>query len=277
MGRMITAKTKLLAIIGDPVQHSLSPVMRNASFEALGLDYVYVALNVKKEELETAVAGMQVLGFRGFNATMPHKKALCGLVDEMDEFAKFCDAVNTVDINETLYGYNTDGPGALEALKQAQADISKSVVIGAGGAGRAIAYALAKGGSEVTILNRDERKADAVAEKIRKAGLKAKSGGLNELEAQLKTASTLCHATPVGMHGHESVIPAKRLHPELTVMDAVYKTTETKLIADAKKAGCQIVPGWKMLLHQGQLSFERWTGKKAPMDVMEQALKEAMK
>lgn len=273
---MITSKTKLLAIIGDPVQHSLSPVMRNASFEALGLDFAYVALHVKKEDLDKAVRGMQVLGFRGFNATMPHKKALCERVDDIDEFAQFCQAVNTVDINGELYGYNTDGPGTLDALKAAKADLSKSVVMGAGGAGRAIAYALAKNGSDVTILNRDEKKADALAEKIRGAGFKAKSGGLKKLEAELKTASTLCHVTPVGMHGNESAVPAGLLHGKLTVMDAVYKTTDTQLISDAKKAGCNTVPGWKMLLHQGRLSFERWTGKKAPMDVMENALLEAM-
>lgn len=273
---MITAKTKLLAIIGDPVQHSLSPVMRNASFQALGLDYLYVALTVRKENLESAVRGMQALGFRGFNATMPHKKALCGLVDEIDEFAEFCQAVNTVDIDGTLYGYNTDGPGTLDALKAEKADLSHCIVLGAGGAGRAIAYALAKDGSDVTILNRDAAKAQELADKLKQAGLKAKSGGLDQLQARIKDATTLCHVTPVGMHEHESVVPAKLLRPDLTVMDAVYKEKDTKLIADAKKAGCRTVPGMQMLLYQGRLSFERWTGRKAPMDVMEKALRDAI-
>lgn len=274
---MITAKTKLLAIIGDPVQHSLSPVMRNASFQALGLDYLYVALHVRKENLESAVKGMQALGFRGFNATMPHKKALCGLVDEIDEFAEFCQAVNTVDIDGTLYGYNTDGPGALDALKVARADTSSTVIIGAGGAGRAIAYALAKDGSDVTILNRDAAKAQELADKLKQAGLKAKSGGLDQLENRLKDAATLCHVTPVGMHDDDSVVPAKLLRRDVTVMDAVYKEKDTQLIADAKAAGCKTVPGLQMLLYQGRISFERWTGRKAPMDVMEKALREAIR
>jgi len=274
---MITAKTKLLAIIGDPVQHSLSPIMRNASFEALGLDYLYVALHVKKNDLEAAVRGMQALGFRGFNATMPHKKALCNLVDEIDEFADFCQAVNTVDIDGTLYGYNTDGPGTLDALKAVHADTSHAVVLGAGGAGRAIAYALAKDGSDLTILNRDASKASELADKIRKAGLKAKGGGLDRLDAEVKKATTLCHVTPVGMHDNATIVPAKLLRADLTVMDAVYKKKDTKLITNAKKAGCITVPGLQMLLYQGRLSFERWTGKKAPMDVMEKALENAFK
>ncbi len=273
---MITAKTRLYAIIGDPVQHSLSPVMRNASFAALGLDCAYVALRVKKEDLSAAVFGMKALGFGGFNATMPHKKALCSLVDEIDEFAAFCEAVNTVDIQKgKTFGYNTDGPGVLEALRAEKADLSEVVVVGAGGAGRAIAYALAKNGSRVTILNRDAANAKALADKMRKAGLSAQSGGLGELENALKTATTLCHVTPVGMHNDETILPARLLRNDLTVMDAVYKTADTRLICDAKKAGCKTVPGWKMLLYQGRLGFERWTGKKAPIDVMEQALKEA--
>lgn len=249
--------------------------MRNASFQALGLDYIYVALRVRKEYLEPAVAGMQVMGFRGFNATMPHKKALCGLVDEIDEFAEFCQAVNTVDIDGTMYGYNTDGPGTLDALKAANADTSSTVVLGAGGAGRAIAYALAKSGSNVTILNRDALKAAELAEKIKKTGLKAKSGSLDRLETEIKNATTLCHVTPVGMQEGKSMVPARLLRPDLTVMDAVYKEKDTRLITDAKKAGCITVPGLQMLLYQGRLSFERWTGRKAPMDVMEKALREA--
>ncbi|MDP2718173.1 MAG: shikimate dehydrogenase [Candidatus Micrarchaeota archaeon] len=274
---MITSKTKLYAIIGDPVQHSLSPVMRNAAFTALNLDCAYVALRVTKENLKAAVDGMNAMEFGGFNATMPHKKALCALVDEIDEFAEFCEAVNTVDIkNGKLFGYNTDGPGTLEALQAEKADISECVVIGAGGAGRAIAYALAKNGSNVTILNRDMQKAKSLADKIQKAGFSASAGGLEQLEAAVKTATTLCHVTPIGLHEEASIVPATLLRKNLTVMDAVYRTKDTPLIADAKKAGCKTVPGWKMLLYQGRQSFERWTGKKAPMDVMEQALRGAM-
>ncbi len=274
---MITSKTKVIALIGDPVQHSLSPVMRNAAFEALGLDYVYVSLQVRKEGLKAAVEGMKALGFRGFNVTMPHKKAVCALLDEIDESAEFCEAVNTVVIDEgRLTGSNTDGPGALDALKEARADLSKPVLLGAGGAGRAIAYALAKDGSDVVILNRSVDKAEALAKKIRDAGFRAKAGGLGGLEKHLKNATALCNATSVGFEKDESPVAAALLHEGLTVMDIVVEPRFTRLIRDAKAAGCTVVPGEKMLLHQGKKSFEAWTGEKAPLDVMRKAVESAI-
>lgn len=274
---MITSKTKVIALIGDPVQHSLSPVMRNAAFEALGLDYVYVSLQVKKEDLKEAFGGMKALHFRGFNVTTPHKKAVCALLDEIDEFAEFCEAVNTVVIDDgMLKGSNTDGPGALDALKEAKADLGKVVVLGAGGAGRAIAYALAKDGAGVTILNRTVEKAEALAEKIRGAGFKAQAGGLDRMEEELKKATTVCNASKVGFESNESMVPKEMLRKELTVMDAVVEPRYTRLILDAKEKGCNIVPGEKMLLHQGKKSFELWTGTKAPVEVMQKAIEDAM-
>ncbi|MBI2444804.1 shikimate dehydrogenase [Candidatus Micrarchaeota archaeon] len=275
---MNTAKTRLVALIGDPVAHSLSPAIHNAGFAALGMDWAYVAATVKADELSDAVKGMQALGFEGFNSTMPHKTALVPLMDETDAFAEFCQAVNTVTLRGgRLHGYNTDGPGSLNALKAAKADVSNAVILGAGAAGRAMALALAEAGSKVTILNREAKKADGVAEKLKKSGHDATSGALGTAPRQIKNATVLCNATAVGMHSNETPVTKSALHKGLTVLDAVYAPRHTRLIQDAKAAGCSIVAGEDMLLHQAMIGFELWTGKKAPESAMRKAMEEGFR
>ncbi|MBI5226521.1 shikimate dehydrogenase [Candidatus Micrarchaeota archaeon] len=274
---MITAKTHIVALIGEPVKHSLSPAMHNAAFAQLGLDWAYVALSVKTQNLAQAVAGMKALNFQGFNATMPHKQALVHLVDELDPFAKFCQAVNTVSVrNGKLLGFNTDGPGTLNALKEAKADLSHVVILGAGGTGSAMALALAQAGSEVVILNRDVKKAEGLAHKIGKTGdVLIEAGSLDEAADRIREATVLCNATSVGMRTNETPISKNALHPGLTIMDAVYAPRLTRLIKDAKGVGAHVVTGDRMLLHQGMIAFERWTGGKAPKTAMENALEHA--
>jgi len=272
---MISAKTRLVALIGNPVDHSLSPASHNAGFAALKMDWAYFAAAVKPEQLQAAVEGMKALGFAGFNSTMPHKTALVGMMDDVDAFAEFCQAVNTVTIyNGQLHGYNTDGPGALNALKAADANLSHAIILGAGAAGRAMALALAQTGTKVTILNRDEKKAAHVAQKLKKEGFDAKSGSLHDVAKAIQSATVLCNATAVGMHSDETPVPKAALHKDLTVLDAVYAPRHTRLLKDAHAAGCKTVAGEDMLLHQAMIGFELWTGKKAPIAAMRSAMEE---
>ncbi len=272
---MITAKTQLVALIGDPVKHSLSPTLHNAAFAHLGMDWTYVAFAVKAPQLPAAVAGMKALQLQGFNATMPHKQALVHLVDELDPFARFCQAVNTVTIQSgRLTGYNTDGPGTLKALQDAHADLSHSVILGAGAAGSAMALALAQAGSDVVILNRDVKKAEQVAQRI---GIRAiEAGSLDEARERMADATVVCNATSVGMKANESPVPKMAFHPGLTALDAVYAPRHTRFIQDAEKAGARTVTGDCMLLHQGMIGFQLWTGGKAPHAAMEKALQDAL-
>ncbi len=275
---MITAKTRLVALIGDPVEHSLSPAIHNAGFAQLKMDWAYVAASVKSENLETAVEGMKALGFAGFNSTMPHKTALVRIMDEVDSFADFCQAVNTVTIRDgRLHGYNTDGPGSLNALNATKANLSNAVVLGAGAAGRAMALALAQAGASVTILNRDEKKGESLTQKLKKEGVDARAGALDKAAVILKDATVLCNATAVGMHSDETPVPKAALHKDLTVLDAVYAPRHTRLLKDAQVAGCKTVAGEDMLLHQAMIGFKLWTGKKAPEAAMRKAMEEGFR
>lgn len=275
---MITAKTRLVALIGEPVAHSLSPAIHNAGFAQLKMDWAYVAAAVKTENLEAAVEGMKAMSFAGFNSTMPHKTALVGLMDEVDAFADFCQAVNTVTIRDgRLHGYNTDGPGSFNALNAVKADISRAVILGAGAAGRAMALALCQAGSAVTILNRDEKKGASLAQKLKKEGVDARAGGLDKAAAILKDATVLCNATAIGMQTDETPVPKTALHKDLTVLDAVYAPRHTRLFKDAQAAGCKTVAGEDMLLHQAMIGFQLWTGKKAPEAAMRKAMEEGFR
>lgn len=274
---VINAKTQLVALIGDPVKHSLSPAMHNAAFSALKMNWAYVAAEVKTHDLPTAVAGLRALQFQGFNSTMPHKQALVQLVDQLDPFACFCQAVNTVTIrNGRLHGYNTDGPGALKALQEANADLSRAIVLGAGAAGSAMALALTQVSAQVTILNREARKAESLAQKIAENGAKIQAGCLDEAADHLANATVVCNATSVGMNTNESPIPKTALHSGLSVLDAVYAPRRTRLIQDAENVGAKTITGDQMLLQQGMIGFELWTGGKAPKKAMEKALESVL-
>lgn len=270
----INGKTQLACIIGDPVYHSLSPIMHNSAYQSLGLNWVYVAFRVKKENLQSAVMGIKSLGIRGVSVTIPHKVAVLSLLDSLDAVAEKIGAINTiVNQNGKLYGYNTDWEGAMLALKEKTRIQGKKVVlIGAGGAGRAIAFGLKKEGAEVTILNRTVEKAKNLAKEI-----DAKFGGLEDLEV-IKESDIVVNATSVGMHPkhHECIVPKELLHSNLTVFDIVYTPKETELLKRAKEKGAKIVYGYKMLLYQAVRQFELFVGRSAPTAVMEEALLRAL-
>jgi len=275
----ISGKTRVCAIIGDPVEHSLSPVMHNAAFKELGLNLVYVAFTVTRKELKDAVLGARSLGLRGLNVTMPHKNAVMNYLDETDSTAKAIGAVNTILNNQRkLIGYNTDGKGAMIALQEngIYPEEKKMLLLGAGGAAKAIAFQAAQEVEELVILNRTSEKATKLAELLcKKFGKKVKGGALSAevLKEELKNADILVNATSVGMHPDVNVspVPPDLLRRDLCVMDIIYNPFETKLVKDAKAVGAKVVLGLEMLLYQGAVSFEIWTNCPAPVDVMRKA------
>jgi shikimate dehydrogenase len=275
----INGKTRVCAVIGDPVEHSLSPVMHNAAFQKLGLNLVYVAFKVTRNGLKDAISGARSLGLRGLNVTMPHKKAVIGYLDETDSTAEAIGAVNTILNNQgKLVGYNTDGKGALIALQEngVYSDEKKMLLLGAGGAAKAIAFQAAQEVKELVIVNRTSDKAEQLAELLcKKFGKKVKGRKLSTevLKEELKTTDILVNATSVGMHPDVNVspVPLDLLRRDLCVMDIIYNPFETKLVKDAKAVGAKVVLGLEMLLYQGAVSFEIWTNCPAPVDVMKKA------
>ena len=275
----LSGKTVLYAVIGDPISHSLSPVMQNAAFEAMKMDCVFLAFKVAPAEVENALRGLRGLGIRGLNVTMPDKNAVIAHLDEVDETAKFLGSVNTI-LNEDgkLRGFSTDGAGAHRALEENGAILTekKLVLLGAGGAARAIAFTLAKEVGELVLLNRTPEKTAWLAEALnRRFRKKVTAGSLSPstIQENLRDADILINATSVGMHPHamQSLVKSEWLKPSLTVMDIVYNPLETKLAKDAKAAGAKVISGLEMLIYQGATSFEIWTGKPAPVEVMRKA------
>lgn len=276
----ISGKTRVCGIIGDPVEHSLSPVMHNAAFEELNLDFVYVAFRVRREELREAIIGTRSLDLHGLNVTMPHKNAVMRHLDEIDSTTRSIGAVNTILNDEgRLMGYNTDGVGALKALKETGITPKgkKLLLLGAGGAGKAIAFHAAQEVEELVILNRTPQKAKKLAEVLRKDfNKKIDSNGLSieTIKEELRDTDILVNATSVGMHPKvdQSLVPPSLLRPDLCVMEIVYSPLETKLAKDAKAVGAKVVSGIEMLVYQGAASFEIWANHKAPVKAMKQAV-----
>jgi shikimate dehydrogenase len=281
----ISGKTKICGLIGDPVEHTMSPVMHNAAFAKLGLDYAYLPFHVKPEELPRAVSGFKALNVIGFNVTIPHKVAVIPLLDELDPLAEKIGAVNTVvNNNGVLKGYNTDASGFLQALLErgVEPEGKNIVLLGAGGAARAIAYILSEHDARLAILNRREELdwAEAIATNIKKdLGKDIEVFELlpDYLEKALEPADILVNATSVGMSpaNDVSLVPARLIKSGLVVVDIVYNPVRTKMLRDAMVAGAVTVEGLDMLVWQGALAFEKWTGEKPPFDLMKEvALRE---
>ena len=272
----IKGSTNIVGLIGHPVEHSFSPPMHNSAFKKLGMDYVYTAFDVDPNNLKEAIGGARALNIKGFNVTIPHKIEVMKYLAEIDEIASLIGAVNTIDFKD-LKGYNTDGIGAIKAIGEVTNVKNKNIVIvGAGGASRAISFYLAKYGADsLTILNRNVDKAQGLASDVLSSGLidDVESNSIDSMD--LTDMDILINTTPVGMHPNVDDAPialAGDMHEDLVVFDAVYNPNETRLLKEAIKAGAKPVYGIKMLLYQGAESFEIWTGKKAPIDAMEEAL-----
>lgn len=284
---MISTKTIICGLIGNPVEHSVSPAMQNAAFDSLGLDYIYLPFRVTADNLARAVDGLKVLNMRGVNVTIPHKVAILPLLDELEPLAKKIGAVNTI-VNDKgrLKGYNTDAAGFLKILLERGVEPKgkKVVVLGAGGASRAVSFTLAERGAEIVILNRRQEIDWAVelASSISQLSTKeVKALELNDenLSSVLEAADVLVNATSVGMSpdSNNSPLPAGLLKPELVVFDVVYNPLKTRLLAEAEVAGAETISGIDMLVWQGALAFELWTGAEAPADIMKAKAIEALK
>ncbi|MFH0848104.1 MAG: shikimate dehydrogenase [archaeon] len=281
---MITGTTKVCGIIGDPVEHSLSPIMHNAAFDKLGIDCIYVTFRVPSDHLEEATKGLRSVGILGFNVTVPHKTRILKYLDRLDELAKRIGAVNTV-LNKrgSLVGYNTDATGALKALEENQVRTSKCgfTILGAGGAARAIVFALAKTSHKITVLNRTYEKARRLELDIkRELGVDIEASRLSRkiLSDVLPLTDVLVNATTVGMKGSSGTLIDKAdLRRKPTVFDIVYRRSETDLLRKARLCGCKTIGGIEMLLHQGAAAFEIWTGRKAPLKTMRSALYASMR
>ncbi|MFC6732005.1 MULTISPECIES: shikimate dehydrogenase [unclassified Haladaptatus] len=264
---------QVFGLLGNPVGHSLSPPMHEAGYAALGMDARYVTFEPAPSDLETAIRGADALGIAGLNVTIPFKQDVLELV-EPDDLAARIGAVNTIDFSgETPTGHNTDAVGAVRALRDHDVNLSgEAVVVGAGGAGRAVAFGLADEGVTVRIANRTEQTAHDLAAVVPNATGHA----LSELPALLESASVLVNATSVGMESDETPVPRDALHADLAVLDAVYRPLETRLLRDAAAVGATTVDGAWMLLYQGVEAFERWTGRDAPVAEMNTALRERL-
>jgi len=257
-------------LVGNPVEHSLSPPMHEAAYEELGLDARYVTFEPEPADLEAAIEGARALGVAGLNVTVPFKEAVRELV-AVDDLAARVGAVNTVDFSgDEPTGHNTDVEGVRRAFSHHDVPLAgeTAVVVGAGGAGRAAAFALRDADATVHVANRTVEKAEALA-----ADVGATAHGLDDLPALLPDADVLVNATTVGMESDESPVPAGALHAGLAVLDAVYAPLETRLLRDAAAAGATTVDGAWMLLFQGVAAFERWTGRDAPVDAMDAAIR----
>ncbi len=277
----INAETRVCGVIGNPVAHSLSPAMHNAAFAATGLNYVYVAFRV--EDVGACLAGMRAMdGFRGLSVTIPHKVAAMAHVDVVDPLAARVGCVNTI-VNESgrLRGTITDGLGTLRAFDEAGVALEgrRILFLGAGGAVRAVAFAMAERGApgRISILGRTRSRVEALAADLRAvAPDNVATGDLcGDLARALAEHDVIIHGTPLGMHGHgegESCVPPEWLRPEHVVFDMVYRPMNTRLVCDAEAAGCTVIRGLEMLLHQAALQFECWTECAAPTDIMRAAL-----
>jgi shikimate dehydrogenase len=277
----IDAHTQLCGIIGNPVEHSLSPAIHNAAFQKLGLNFVYLAFQV--EAIGDAVKGFRALGnFRGASVTIPHKVAAVPFLDIVEPTARHIGAINTiVATGGILTGYNTDATGALRALREGAVALKgrRVIMLGSGGAARAIAFALGAeaGIDRLTILGIDVQERTALARDLQSnTGMVVQEFPLDErtFRKVLPDTHVLIHCTPMGMWPkvHETSVPATLLHAGLTVMDIVYNPRDTQLLKDAKAAGCRTVPGLEMFLHQAAAQFELWTNQAAPADVMRSVL-----
>lgn len=275
---VIDANTSVCALFGHPVGHSLSPAMHNAAFEELRLPYVYVAHDVSPGCVARALDGVRVMGYRGLSVTIPHKVEAMQGVDRVDPVAQGIGCINTV-VNQDgeLIGYNSDGLGALNALRDAGVELrdKRILMLGSGGAARAIAMTLVCEAppERLSILGVQLDELGRLVADAGQRGSSAVQGGElddRSLASEIAQADVLLHCSPIGMHPHEdrSLVLADLLRPELAVFDAVYNPRRTKLLQDAVAAGCRTVEGIEMFLGQAYVQFELWTGHPAPRQVM---------
>ena len=267
---------KSFAVIGDPIDHSLSPNIHSAAFRELNLDSSYIGYRIPKGELEGGVEGLKKIKINGFNITIPHKIEMMKYLDKMDESCSIIGAVNTVVNNEgVLKGYNTDMDGFLEPLKKRNITIqnSKVLLIGAGGAARAIVAGIAKEkAASIDIANRTIEKANNLSEFARKLGLSAKVKKIESIDTTIEDYDIIINATSIGLKDEPSPISFEGINEKTVVYDIVYTPMNTDFIKKAKEKNAIIIYGYEMLLGQAIRAFEIWHGMKAPYNAMKKSL-----
>jgi len=273
---LISGKTELYILIGGKTKHSLSPVIQNAALEKLGINAKYLCCEIKEQDVGKAIAGIRALNIAGINVTVPYKVKVMEFLDGLSQEAKDIGAVNTILVKDgKLTGYNTDGLGAIGALEEKTSLEGKIVtLVGAGGAARAISFELAKKVKKIFILDIDEKKAKDLAESLKGAEATGYESNRENLQNSIQASQILINASPIGMAPNEgkSAVPKDLLFPELLVFDIVYVPVNTQLIKDAQEKGCKTITGDRMLVLQGAVSFELWTGEKAPVELMQKVV-----
>ena len=283
--RNLDSKTNIFCIIGHPVEHSMSPIMHNAAFEDLNLNNMYIALDIQPKQLKQAIKSLKTFNFKGANVTLPHKETIIKYLDIIEPLAQKIGAINTIKNNDgLLIGKNTDASGAKKSLIDSGCKLEdkKVIILGAGGAAKAIAYALADDVSEILIFNRNEKRALDLSNKLRmdkNVDVFGKALDENNLKNELSDANIFINTTPIGMYPKINVspLPKEILHNNLFVFDIVYNPIETKLIKDAKEKGCIALGGLDMLVNQGALAFEWWTNQKPNKELMKNKILEFLR
>jgi shikimate dehydrogenase len=277
----VSGNTKICGIIGYPIDHTLSPVMHNAAFRELGLDFIYVAFKVESEHLQESISGIRSLGIHGLNVTIPHKEGVIKYLDLVDSEAKKIGSVNTiVNRDDQLVGYNTDGIGAIKALEDNKVELKekKILLLGAGGSAKSIAFDLSKFVRRITILNRTQERAKKLAENLKRMyDIEITWNGLSQeaIRKNLSDADVLINATSIGMNpkSDESLVKSDWLTSEICIFDIVYNPKGTKLVQNAKRIGAKAIDGIDMLVYQGAIAFKIWTDKEPPINVMKIAVR----
>lgn len=276
---MVSGKTKIFGIFGYPVEHTFSPGMHNAAFKKLGVDACYVPFTVPREDLPEAARAIKPLNFHGLNITVPHKENIIPFLDDLSQEARLIGAVNTIEVKDgRLIGHNTDGRGFLRSLK----DIArfeprgkKFLLIGSGGAARAVGYSLAlAGAASIFFRDLDSKKADALASDIQKnTGVTVRSISEEAIASTASDSDCLINATPLGLKKNDPLpLPETCITARQLVCDLVYNPPETRFLKAAKARRARTLPGIGMLLYQGVIAFEIWTGKRAPVQAMKSSL-----
>jgi shikimate dehydrogenase len=280
----IKAGTKVLCVIGHPIEHSMSPVMHNAALKDLHLDYIYLAFDVSSKDLEKVVIRLRKHDIKGINVTIPHKERIMLYLDQIDPLAEKIGAVNTVkNVNGCLIGKNTDAYGAKKALIDAGCKIKgkKVLVLGAGGAARAISFALSKEIDEIFISNRTEKRAIELAKDLTdkmKITAIGKDSSKETLKSLTNDVDILINTTPVGMYPDVNQTPISKelLTDHLFVFDIIYNPLKTQFLKDASEIGCKILNGIDMFINQGALAFEWWTDKTPNIKLMKEKIVEGL-
>tara|TARA_B100000470_G_scaffold212386_1_gene192028 strand:+ start:508 stop:1329 length:822 start_codon:yes stop_codon:yes gene_type:complete len=267
---------KTFAVIGDPIDHSLSPTIHNAAYRQLNLECTYIAYKIPNGELNSGIESLKSIKISGFNVTIPHKIEVMKFLDDVDESCKLIGAANTiVNDNDSLKGYNTDMDGFLEPIKNRKISMKDSSVLllGAGGASRAVIAGFAKERArKITIINRTIQKANDLAKFGQDLGLKSETISIEECEKLNECYDFIVNASSLGLKNEPSVIPPKLMSTETVVYDIVYKPVNTELLKDAKKKNTKIIYGYEMLLEQASRSFEIWLKEKAPYEAMKKSI-----